>query len=441
MSDAFRIAPHPDLEDYRKLAQDLKRACDSGEAAQVGAWAAQWARTLARLEGRKMTPDLEREIEREEKRIASDWQRQRQSDERAARCTLADAQSFVARVHGFTDWPAFSGHIESLGRADSPVSAFESAADAIVEGDATRLGELLATHAGLVWARSTREHRSTLLHYVSANGVEDFRQKTPPNIVEIAGMLLDGGADINAESEAYGGGSTALGLAATSCHPEAAGVQIELLEMLIARGATLDTGDRSIVNACLHNGRGIAAEFLAGRGARLDLEGAAGVGRLELVQSFFNEDGGLTPRATEEEMRNGFAWACEFGRTAVVEFLLDHVPVELRVRHHGQTGLHWAAYGGHADTVRLLLGRGAPVNAKDEAFDGTPLEWAIYQWGNSPKSAGRGSYYEVVAILVQAGGTLDPNWSGDDRERIRAMQRAASDGRMQAALRGETGRG
>jgi hypothetical protein len=27
---------------------------------------------------------------------------------------------------------------------------------------------------------STRAHRSTLLHYISANGVEDFRQKTPP---------------------------------------------------------------------------------------------------------------------------------------------------------------------------------------------------------------------------------------------------------------------
>ena len=58
--------------------------------------------------------------------------------------------------------------------------------------------------------------RRPLLHYVAANGVEDFRQKTPDNIVEIAELLLDAGAEVNAESNAYGGGCTALGLVATS---------------------------------------------------------------------------------------------------------------------------------------------------------------------------------------------------------------------------------
>ena len=29
-------------------------------------------------------------------------------------------------------------------------------------------------------------HRATLLHYVGANGVEAYRQKTPPNATEIA---------------------------------------------------------------------------------------------------------------------------------------------------------------------------------------------------------------------------------------------------------------
>lgn len=57
-----------------------------------------------------------------------------------------------------------------------PFSKFESAVDAIVNGDA--LKKLISEQPELVRARSTREHRSTLLHYVSANGVEDFRQKT-----------------------------------------------------------------------------------------------------------------------------------------------------------------------------------------------------------------------------------------------------------------------
>lgn len=61
---------------------------------------------------------------------------------------------------------------------------------------------LLHDHPELVRARSTREHRSTLLHYVSANGVEDFRQKTPKNILDITKLLLTAGADVNAESGA-----------------------------------------------------------------------------------------------------------------------------------------------------------------------------------------------------------------------------------------------
>ena len=115
-------------------------------------------------------------------------------------------------------------------------------------------------------------------------------------------------------------------------------------------------------------------------------------------------------------MKDGFAWACEFGRTSVVDFLLQRgMEVDAKLRHDGQTGLHWAAYGGHADTVKLLLERGAPVDAKDESYDGTPLEWALYGWGNSPGMAERGRYYEVVALLVRAGAKLDPEWYEDDR--------------------------
>src|SRR5262249_39223838 len=261
-----------------------------------------------------------------------------------------------------------------------------AAVDAIISGDRATLEKLLTENPDLLRARSTRDHRSTLLHYVSANGVEDFRQKTPKNIVEITKLLLDAGADVNAESDAYGGRSTTLGLAATSWHPQAAGVQLPLMQLLMEHGAIIDGPDSgSAVNGCLHNGRGAAAEFFANHGAKLDLEGAAGVGRLDVVKSFFNDDGSLKPPATVKEMRDGFAWACEFGRTNVVDFLLRRgMEIDARLKHNGQTGLHWAAYGGHEDTVRLLLQRGAPVDAKDESFDGTPLGWALYAWGNAP---------------------------------------------------------
>jgi hypothetical protein len=118
----------------------------------------------------------------------------------------------------------------------------------------------------LAGERSTREHRSTLLHYVSANGVEGFRQKTPKNIVEIANLLFAAGAEVDAESDAYGGGCTALDLAATSEHPERAGVQIALLQTLLDRGAEFDRHPdggkrRSIVRDCIANGQPAAARF------------------------------------------------------------------------------------------------------------------------------------------------------------------------------------
>ncbi len=439
MSDAFPLAARPNLEQYKKLAKDLQQACQSGGSGAVRAWAARWAETIARLQGLEITPGVRRRIDFEAERMERRWHKLQETNQNAARSTLAAARFFVARGHGFASWPKFARHLEALGRAHSPVSQFEAAVDAIVGGDRAALEKLLSENPGLARARSTREHRSTLLHYVSANGVEDFRQKTPKNIVAIAKLLLAAGADVNAESDAYGGRSTTLGLTATSCHPEAAGVQLPLMELLIGQGAAIDSAEGAgAVNGCLHNGRGQAAEFLASRGARLDLEGAAGTGRIEAVKSFFTDDGSLKPPATPQQMRDGFAWACEFGRTSVVDFLLQRgMDLEAKLRHDGQTGLHWAACGGHADTVKLLLERGAPVGAIDESYGGTPLGWALYAWGNSTEThASLGRYYEVVALLARAGATLDPQWYEDDEDRRRAAAKMRADARMVAALRG-----
>jgi len=440
MSDALPLPPRPHLEQYKKLAKDFQHACKSGDTGAVRDWAARWAEQLARLQGLEITPAVQRQIAFEAERIEQRWRKFKQTNERAARCRLSDAQFFVARGHGFASWPKFTKHLEALRRANSPVSKFEAAADAIVSGDLAGLRKLLSENPELVRARSTREHRSTLLHYVSANGVEDFRQKTPKNILEITKLLLTAGADVNAESDAYGGRSTTLGLAATSWHPEKAGVQLPLMELLIEHGAIIDGPDGgSAVNGCLHNGRAEAAEFLASHGARLDLEGAAGVGRLDVVKSFFHDDGSLRPPATQEQMNDGFAWACEFGRTNVIAFLLQQgIEVDARLRHDGQTGLHWAAYGGHVDTAKLLLEHGAPIDAKDESYGGTSLDWVLYAWGNATeRAAKRGRYYEVVALLVRAGAKLDPHWYQDDEDRRRAAEKIRSDPRMLAALRGE----
>jgi Ankyrin repeats (3 copies) len=339
--------------------------------------------------------------------------------------SAGDARTIIVRNHDFENWDQFVSYAEALRDPASSVARFERAVDAIVTGDADSLGRLLHQSPELIQMRSSRTHHATLLHYVGANGVEGFRQRTPPNAVRIAEILLDAGAEVDAGADMYGGGSTTLGLVATSIHPKQAGVLHPLIDVFLARGARVDArgagNSHLLVNGCLANGRQDAAEFLAGRGAPLDLEGAAGVGRLDIVRSFFNPDGRLKDTATIAQMEDGFTWACEYGRTEIVEYLLDRgidVGASLS-RPHGQTGLHWAAHGGHLDIVKALLKRHAPVDVKDRRFGATPLGWALHGWSVArTEEAADAAYYEVVRLLVGAGAYVEPKWLSAENAQV-----------------------
>ena len=181
--------------------------------------------------------------------------------------------------------------------------------------------------------------------------------------------------------------------------------------------------------AALHNGRGDAADFLARRGARLDLEGAAGTGRLAVVKGFFKKDGNLRSNATREQLELGFIWACEYGRTSVVAFVLQK-GMEVDAQPHGETGLHWAAYGGHSEIVKLLLKRNAPLHIKDQRYSATPLAWGLHGWCYPPPESKRARYHEVIALFVAAGAKLDPG-RNLDRSQLKKLRR---DPRMLALL-------
>src|SRR5207253_8572096 len=113
-------------------------------------------------------------------------------------CVLADAQFVLARCHGFLSWPKFQAHLDRLAHSGNEIADFEAAADAIVSGDEATLRRLLRDRPELIRVRSDREHDATLLHYVSANGVEGYRQKSPPNAPRMCEALLAAGADIEA---------------------------------------------------------------------------------------------------------------------------------------------------------------------------------------------------------------------------------------------------
>ena len=440
MSNAVPLPPRPDLEQYKKLARDLQDACRSGDPLAIRHWAARWVERLARAYGATHWPAV-RDRENEPEDIERRWNKLKGMTAQVSQCTLAGAQFFIAREHGFTNWPKFARHVREMARAHSPAAAFEAAADAIINGNAPMLRKLLADRPGLVRERSTREHHSTLLHYVSANGVENFRQKTPKDIVELTNLLLDAGAEVDAESDAYGGGCTALGLAATSVHPERAGVQIALLETLLDRGASLHLraggNHHSIVHGCIANGQPAAAKFLVNRGAPLDMESAAALDRLDVLQSHFDR-GGVGPTKTNpQEIEAAFRYACGYGSLEAAKFLLERGADPAARNENGQTALHWACWGPEPEIIGLLLERGALVDARDDRFHATPLDTGLWTWKNATKEDIRQRCYNAVALLVRAGATLELNHWRDSQKGSSMLEQINGDRRMQAALRGE----
>jgi len=284
------------------------------------------------------------------------------------------------------------------------VSTFEAAADAIVYGYLATLKHLLRENPELVRARSNREHGAALLHYVSANGVERYRQKTPANIIEITEQLLNAGAEIDARADVYGGGCTALGLIATSVHPERAGVQESLLQVLLDHGADIEQPSiagrgKSIVSVCLANGRPRTAAFLVDHGASLDVVSAAGLGRLDAVKSACDENGGLAGTA-KEQRQEAFLYACAYGRNDVVDFLLAQGADA--ALGDGQTALHRAVIGAHLNTVKLLL-RNNPALERENKYGGTVIDQALW-------SAAQGGdpdvYLAILEALAAAGAKL-----------------------------------
>jgi Ankyrin repeats (3 copies) len=405
-SSVLPLPPNPQIEQYKKHAKALVRACRSGKPQALVTWATEWVQTLARLQG-PATPEAIREsIRRQSNQLAGFARKALSSPTPRTPCTLTNAQFVIARAHGFNSWPQFAAHIGALTTAASPTFLFESAVDATIRGDIATLRRLLSVDQSLAKARSTRTHRLTLLHYLGANGFEGYRQTSPENAVTVATLLLDAGADVDAVGDGSFAGATTLGEVATSANAERAGVQVPLLSLLVDHGASVDgaPGGWNPLRSALHNGCLRAAEFLASRGARVDLETAAGVGQLDIVKSFFNADGTLRGDATKAQMESGFVLAAAYGRMRVVKFLLEK-GVNLSAGENDQTALHLAAHRGQLRMVEFLLDQGAPLEAPN-AYGATVLGQATWSCMNSGLNI---DYLPIIEALVTAGARVAGN--------------------------------
>ena len=289
---------------------------------------------------------------------------------------------------------------------------FEKAVDAVISGDIETLKSLLKREPDLIRMRSSKAHRAMLIHYVAANGVEDERQSTPVNAVDVANVLIDAGVEIDATFLDGGSGTTPLVSLVTSFHPHKAGVAAELVSVFVNAGARVDglKGDGEPLRLALSSEYPESVQALLEWGAKImNVEVAAGLGEFELVERFIDE-GGVSSRELEE----AFWSACKYGHTEVAECLIKRgVDIDTKGGANN-TGLMLASQRGRRDAVEMLLDCGASVELKND-YGGTALGSTMYFLANHPVPDA--DYAGVIKLLLNAGSEFNfsDKATGDDK--------------------------
>lgn len=357
------LPPHPSLDQLKRQAHQLHRAHrdrDASAAARIAAHHPELrARSLDAVQN--------------------------------ASIALTDAQLVIAREYGFPSWRALKQHVDTVdvvrGLAKHP--RFDEALAALDTGDVQKLRTLLTADPSLARARSRLDPPydyftgATLLHHVAGN--PDRNRALPSNIVDAARTLLDAGADVEATTLGPNGG-TVMGLLMTSKRASDQGLSGPLMDLLLERGATLDLQSDDALHMALANDAPRAAEKMLELGARIDVIVAAALGRMDLLEAAFGDDGRLLARprrgGVEVPERDSIGLALLFAyvrqQERAVDLLLER-DGNWNVTGVGNgTVLHRAAWDGDLPMVQRLVEAGADLSMRDASFGSTPLGWADY---------------------------------------------------------------
>jgi ankyrin repeat protein len=243
----------------------------------------------------------------------------------------------------------------------------------------------------------------------------------PISTGDVAGarLLLDAGADPNHLLDA--------GLLGESHEqsppvpPLSAAVDLEsgseMIELLLERGADTDVlgwHGRTPYQQAVRTGQGEVADLLARHGARTAMtaidEFLATCRRADraAAEGVLAATPDLAARLTAEDHRV-LTDAAGQGHTEAVRLMLDlgFPPGTRSEQDDGATALHLAAAAGSPGTVRLLLDRGADIEARDTTWDSTPLEWAIVGSGMRLGHDPHPDWPATVGTLLDAGASAD----------------------------------
>jgi ankyrin repeat protein len=227
--------------------------------------------------------------------------------------------------------------------------------EAVQKGDLTRVRALLDADRGLV-DRKDPVFGRTPLHW-AARGVH----------LDILRLLLDRGADPRLTDNS---GITALHSVAARGHNEAAG-------LLLAKGADVNAADAFGKTPLVYAISGVHTELiviLVAKGGTVPVRGEAG--RRLLHDAASHGDGALVQWLAERgvdllsENGNGGTLLHSLSEGGLKEFIPALVEKGLDVRakdRYGFTPLHYAAKKGQKGVVGILLGYGADPNAANLA--------------------------------------------------------------------------
>lgn len=259
---------------------------------------------------------------------------------------------------------------------------FLPAVAAMKAGDLNKLKSLLNEDPSLATARSSTSH-PTLLQCLVLEGARLTTQ------IEMVQLLIEQGADING------------GLAAAASIDN-----VEAAQALLDAGAKVDgTGGWSPLEEALYWRNQRVVGLLVERGASVsNLRMAAALDRVDLIESFFNDDGSLKPEAGKIDwpfgnlsslkqpgsaqsveprniINNAFVYACAHDSLAAAKSLLrsgaevNAIPPGF---DYAGTALHNAALHGHRAMVEWLLEEGADPNIRDAKVNNMAAGWADY---------------------------------------------------------------